>query len=325
VRCVAGLERERAIGRRRPGAELAGLRYRAAGQLGAADPAGKAEVVLDPARRSGLAAEHGALDDQGLEPLRGAVYGGPETRRAASDHRQVDLLARAELQPDPDRARELAVARVAKLDPARQPHERQLVLLEIGDDRLRLRIMLAFGVAPDVRETSAPRVVDQPARRCRGPRPDDLQADALALLEDLAPAHERVQQHVGERPVLEQQRPQLLAVDRDVAHRLRRDAIDVDGLPREQVQLAEEAPRALAGDLVSGPVEDRRLALEDDDERIARVTDPEQELSLRGRALLAPRRESLKLPGGEDGAERARHARHASEGTARAAELDLKP
>src|SRR5204863_874188 len=99
-------------------------------------------------------------------------------------------------------------------------------------------------------------------------------------------------------------------------HRVRHDAIDVDGLPREQVHFAEEAPRALSRDLVPGPVEDRRLALEDDDERVARVTDPEQELSLRGRALLAQRRESLKLSGGEDGAERARDARHASEGSA---------
>jgi hypothetical protein len=96
-------------------------------------------------------------------------------------------------------------------------------------------------------------------------------------------------------------------------------------LPREQVQLAEEAARALAGDLVPGPVEDRRLALEDDDERIARVTDPEQELSLRGRALLAPRRESLKLPRGQDGTERARHPGHASEGTARPAEPYPEP
>ena len=118
VRCLAGLERERAIGRRGPGAELARLGDRAADELGAADPTGKAEVVLDPPRRSGLAAEHAAFDDQGLEPLRGAVYGGSETRRAASDHRQVDLLARAELQPDPDRSRELAVARVAKLGSA---------------------------------------------------------------------------------------------------------------------------------------------------------------------------------------------------------------
>jgi hypothetical protein len=153
-------------------------------------------------------------------------------------------------------------------------------------------------------ESTAARIVDQSPCRRRGPWPDDLEPDALALLEDLAPAHERVQQHLGERPVFEQQWPQLIAVDRDVAHRLRHDAIDVDGLPREQVQLAEEAPRTLARDLVPSTVEDRRLALDDDDERIAGFTDPEQELALRGPPLLAPLRENLKLPWGENGAER---------------------
>ena len=138
----------------------------------------------------------------------------------------------------------------------------------------------------------------------RRARPDDLEADTLVLLEDLAPADERVEQHVGERPVLEQQRPQVLAVHRDVAHRLCHDAVDEDRLPREQVHLGEEAPRALAGDLVSGPVEDCRLALEDDDERVARVADPEQELSLRGRALLAHAPRGPEVPGREDGAER---------------------
>ena len=125
----------------------------------------------------------------------------------------------------------------------------------------------------------------------RRARPDDLEADTLALLEELAPADERVEQNVCERFVLEQQRPQVLAVHSDVAHRLCHDAVDVDRLPGEQVHLGQEAARALAGDLVSGPVKDRRLALEDDDEGVARVADPEQELSLCGRALLthAPR------------------------------------
>ena len=145
-----------------------------------------------------------------------------------------------------------------------------------------------------MREATAARVVEQATSGRRRARPDDLEADTLPLLEDLAPADERVEQHVRERPVLEQQRPQVLAVDGDVAHRLCHDAVDVDRLPGEQVHLGQEAARALAGDLVSGPVEDRRLALEDDDERIARVADPEQELSLGGRALLTHRREGLE-------------------------------
>src|SRR4029453_10703352 len=66
-------EREGAVRRRRAGVELAYLGDCAAGQLGAADPGWEAEVVLDPARRPGLAAERGALDYQRVKPFRGAV------------------------------------------------------------------------------------------------------------------------------------------------------------------------------------------------------------------------------------------------------------
>ena len=60
---------------------------------------------------------------------------------------------------------------------------------------------------------------------------------------------------------------------------------------------ARKPPDALAGDLVPGSVEDRGLAFEDDDQRVTRVADPEQELSPpRSRALLTHRSEGLKLP-----------------------------
>ena len=58
-RPVARLQRERPVRRRRARAELARLGDRAAGQLHAADPGREAEVVLDPPRRAGLAAERG--------------------------------------------------------------------------------------------------------------------------------------------------------------------------------------------------------------------------------------------------------------------------
>ena len=110
VAVLAGLERERPVGGRGAGAELARLGDRAAGQFGAADPGREAEVVLDPPRGPGLAAEHGALDHQRVEALRGAVDGGAEPGRPAADDQQVDLLARRQLEADPERPRELAVA-----------------------------------------------------------------------------------------------------------------------------------------------------------------------------------------------------------------------
>ena len=100
---VAGLERERAIGRCGTGAELAGLRDGPGGELGAADAGREAEVVLDPARRARLAAEGAALDDERVEAFGRAVDGRAEPGRTAPDDNEVDLLARGELEPDAER------------------------------------------------------------------------------------------------------------------------------------------------------------------------------------------------------------------------------
>ena len=72
----------------------------------------------------------------------------------------------------------------------------------------------------------------------------------------------------------------------------------------------------MARDLLPGTVENRRLALEDDDERVGRVTDPEEELALGGRSLLAPLRQGLQLPWGKNRTERT-FGRHGRESTAR--------
>ncbi len=76
---VPRLEGERPVRRRGARIELARLGDCAARELGAGDPRGKAEVVLDPSRRPGLAAERGALDDQRLEPFGGAIDRGCES------------------------------------------------------------------------------------------------------------------------------------------------------------------------------------------------------------------------------------------------------
>ena len=122
---VSRLERDRAVGRRRPRVELARLGDGAAGELGAADAGGEAEVVLDPARRARLPAERGALDDERVESLGGAVDGGAEAGGAAADDEQVDLLSRRELAADPERARDLARRGRAQLGAAGQAHEGQ--------------------------------------------------------------------------------------------------------------------------------------------------------------------------------------------------------
>ena len=124
VPTVPRFEGEGAIRRRGARVELARLADGAARELAAADPRGKAEVVLDPPRRSGLPAERGALDDEGVEPFGGAVDRGGEAGRAGADDQQVDLLARRELEPDPESAQHLAGGWAVQLSASRQPHER---------------------------------------------------------------------------------------------------------------------------------------------------------------------------------------------------------
>ena len=125
VPAVSGFEGQRAVPRRRACLELARLGDRARGQLVAADSGGKAEVVLDPAGQPCLAAERGALRDQRVEPLGGGVDRSCEARRTGADDQEVNLLARCEVEPHPERAQQLAVGRPVQLFSARQAHERQ--------------------------------------------------------------------------------------------------------------------------------------------------------------------------------------------------------
>ena len=118
-------------------------------------------------------------------------------------------------------------------------------------------------------------------------RPDDLETDPLDPLERFAPGDEGRQHDVAERAVLVQKRSQHFAVDGDVAQRLGDDRGDEHGLPGQQVQLAEEAGRPVADDLVAGSVEDRDLALEDRDERVVAIADAIEHVADVRCALLA--------------------------------------
>ena len=80
-------------------AEPGGLRVDAGGKLGAADPVGKAGVVLDPGARPRLAARSERLDDQRPQPLRSGVERGRQARRAgAQDRDVVELVLRPRRQ-----------------------------------------------------------------------------------------------------------------------------------------------------------------------------------------------------------------------------------
>ena len=144
----AWLEPDRAVGRGGAGAELPRLRDRPGRELGAADAGREAEIVLDPARRARLAAEPAALDDERVEPLGRSVDGRAETRRAAPDDHEVDLLARSELEPDAERPGHLAGRRIAQLRAAGQAHQWQLVVTKAFDQRDRRDVLRTTRVHP---------------------------------------------------------------------------------------------------------------------------------------------------------------------------------
>ena len=149
-RSTPGSSASDAVGGRGARVELARLCDGAAGQLGARDPGREAEVVLDPPRRAGLAAERGAFDDQRLETLGRGVDRRPEARRTAADHDDVDLLASRELEPDTERAGELAARRVSQLGAAGEHHERKFRRCELLDQLRCVGVVGVLRIAPDV-------------------------------------------------------------------------------------------------------------------------------------------------------------------------------
>src|SRR5436189_436426 len=75
------------------GAELSRLERRAPGELGAGEAGRKAEVVLYPRARAGLAARGEALDHERAEALGGRVDRRGEPGRTAAEHHDVEALA----------------------------------------------------------------------------------------------------------------------------------------------------------------------------------------------------------------------------------------
>jgi hypothetical protein len=116
---------------------------------------------------------------------------------------------------------------------------------------------------------------------------DDFEADTLHPLQRLTPRHERRQKKVAERTVVEEQRPQRVALDGDVAEWLGDDRGQKDRLPRQKVHLAQEFRLAVADDLVVRSIEDRYFAFQDRDQGIPLIADAIQHITDGRGSLLA--------------------------------------
>ena len=172
------------------------------------------------------------------------------------------------------------------------------------------RRLLATGrrpLLPRVGQAVRPSEFEQPHRGLGRARPHDLEADSLDPLQGFAPGDTGRQQDVAELTVLEQQPAQNFPVDRDIEQGLLHDGGQERRLAREQVQLAQEFRGAAADDLVARRVEDRDLTLQDCDEGIVRVADPEERLADARRPLLTHFAEPLQLRGGQGGIGGIRH------------------
>ena len=123
------------------GPELQGLEVAPVGQVGPGQAGGESHVILDPRAGPGLATRAEPVEDDGGQPLGGAVDGRREAGRAGSDDHQVerlgaDLALQAQALGQPgDRGARRARAPVAG-------DERQL----IRADSERLQCGLALGV-----------------------------------------------------------------------------------------------------------------------------------------------------------------------------------
>ena len=104
-------------------------------QRHAADAGRKAQVVLDPRRRAGLAAERTTVEHERAEPFRRAVHRGREPRRPGADDRHVVDLRRIDRADQADAARQLVLARIAQHLAARAEHDRQFATARYGTAR----------------------------------------------------------------------------------------------------------------------------------------------------------------------------------------------
>ena len=130
--------------------------------------------------------------------------------------------------------------------------------------------------------------LEQAPRVRRVARPDDPRADALADQQRPA-AEERPEDDVAERRLGRDHRAEPGKRDDQSTTRRAGDAGEEGRLPRDRVELAEEAARAVLDDhtLVGAPgvVDDRDPAFEDDDEVDRRIAGTEQDLAGRERPL----------------------------------------
>src|SRR2546430_719978 len=104
------------------GPELLCLARGAGRQIQTGDPRWKAEVVLDPRARAGLASRRDGLHEQNIQSLRRPIYGRGQSRGSRPDDEQVPNLGLVDCVVEAERVGELLIGRVAEHDLAAGDH-----------------------------------------------------------------------------------------------------------------------------------------------------------------------------------------------------------
>ena len=119
---VEPLQERHAPRHREARTELHRLDLAAPDQVGAGNAGRKAHVVLDPARRAGLAADRDILDDQRAQPFRAGIDPGGHAGRTAADDQHVEYLVVPEIEIEAEQPRDLVGRGIGHDDVAPEDH-----------------------------------------------------------------------------------------------------------------------------------------------------------------------------------------------------------
>ena len=169
----AARELDRAVEARQDRVEAPRLQRRLARQLGAGDPGGEAEVVLDPRARPGLAAGRPRLGHERPQPLGPAVDGGREPRGPAAEHDEVEALA-VDLRAQAELAGDLRGRRVAQHRPVAH-EDRRLLARDLQPVEHRRALVVGVDVVPAHRDEVALEQVAHLEGAPRAARGDEAQ------------------------------------------------------------------------------------------------------------------------------------------------------
>ncbi len=274
---AVAVERDGLVGNGHLDAELLRLAVGAAHQRHSGNAGREAEIIFNPRRGAGLAAERAAVEDEHGKALRAGIDRGGEPGRAGTDDHHVEQPLPVERSEEADAASERILARVAQELPARTEDERQRFArdMETFDQGLRAivdqRIELLIGVAVAAQE------IDEPQHVPIAGRSDDSRSRAGFDQADAA-QDERAHDPLAKLRLGDEQSAQPVRRDGERLDLGQRGRIDEEGTAGELGQLAEEGAALVADDvtLSAGRIVlgDFNLAADDDGKARANLAHP---------------------------------------------------